>query len=58
MPISAVLIQAICSGNSNEWSMTRLPSVVVPVFRLGSGDLRAVRRQEQDPTTAVHIAIM
>jgi hypothetical protein len=48
MPISAVLIQAICSGNWNEWSMTRLPSVVVRSVGLGSGDLRAVRRQEQD----------
>ena len=48
MPTSAVTIHATCSGSWNEWSMTRLPSVVVPGrVGLGRGDLRAVRRQEQ-----------
>src|SRR5204862_1490862 len=31
MPTIGVVIHAICSGNWNEWSITRFASVVVPV---------------------------
>ena len=59
MPTSAVTIQQICSGSWKEWSMTRLPSVVVPVVSASAAAICVpLAGRKSTPTTAVHIAIM
>ena len=59
MPASAVTIQQTCSGSWNEWSTTRLPSVVVPVSSASAAAICVpFAGRKSTPTTAVHIAIM
>src|SRR4051812_42689275 len=59
MPASAVVTHATCSGNWNEWSMTRFPSVVVPVVSASAAAIWVpFAGRKSTPATAVHIAIM
>ena len=58
-PTSAVTIQAIWSGSWKEWSITRLPSVVVPVVSASAAAICVpFAGRKRTPATAVHIAIM
>ena len=59
IPARAVTIQHTCSGSWNEWSMTRLPSDVVPVVSASAAAICVpFAGRKRTPTTAVHIAIM
>ena len=59
MPTSAVTIHATCSGSWNEWSMTRLPRLVVPVVSASAAAICVpLAGSKRTPTTAVHMAIM
>ena len=59
IPASAVAIQQTWSGSWNEWSTTRLPSVVVPVVSASAAAICVpLAGRNSTPTTAVHIAIM
>ena len=59
IPVSAVTTQQICSGSWKEWSMTRLPSVVLPVSSASAAAICVpLAGRRSTPTTAVHMAIM
>src|SRR6185295_14038034 len=58
-PAIRVVIHAICSGIWKEWSITRLPRVVVPVSSASAAAIWVpLVGRKMTPATAVHIAIM